>query len=86
MSDATYGDVAFKSGKTQTRFRFASEFNMHGNEEHNEGKKMEVDSVVAMELRPIELEVAYGTRIFSNVANGFGEPKGTILVLASMHV
>jgi hypothetical protein len=47
---------------------------------------MEVDSIVAMELWPIELEVVYGTRIFSNVANGFDEPKGTILVLTSMHV
>ncbi len=50
MSDATYGDVAFKFGKTQTPFKFASEFNMHGNEEHNEGRKMKVDSVIAMEL------------------------------------
>jgi hypothetical protein len=38
ISDATYGDVVFKSGKTQTPFRFAFEFNMHGNEEHNEGR------------------------------------------------
>jgi len=55
---------------------------MHGNEEHNEDGKVEVDLVVALELQPIELEVISSIRISSNVTNGFGEAKGTTLVIA----
>ncbi len=43
---------------------------------------MEVDLVVALELQPIELEVASSIRIFYNVANGFSETKGTAPILA----
>jgi hypothetical protein len=82
MSDPHLVMLPFKPNKTQTPFRFASEFNMHGNEEHNEDGKVEVDLVVALELQPIELEVISSIRISSNVTNGFGEAKGTTLVIA----
>jgi hypothetical protein len=62
-----------KLGKLQTKSAF--EFGMHGNEEQSEGKKMEVDSIVAPELRPIELKVVFGTRVFSSATNGFGKQK-----------
>ncbi len=39
----------FDSSKVQTHSGFVSESNMHGSEEHNEGEKMDVDLVVALE-------------------------------------
>jgi hypothetical protein len=36
---------------------------MHRSEEHNEGEKMEVDLVVALELQPTKFEVIFGTGI-----------------------
>jgi hypothetical protein len=66
-----------KPGKLQTRSAF--EFGMHGNEEQSEGKKMEVDSIVAPELRPIESKVVFGTRVFSSATNGSCKTKDITL-------
>jgi hypothetical protein len=54
----------FDFDKTQAHSKFASKFNMHGNEEHNESEKMEVDLVVALESQPIELKVISSDGIF----------------------
>jgi hypothetical protein len=37
---------------------------------------MEVDSAVALEPRPTELEITSSIGILSSIANGFGEVKG----------
>ncbi len=53
----------FDFGKAQVQFGFAFESSMHRSEEHNEGEKMEVDLVVALELQPTKFEVIFGTGI-----------------------
>ncbi len=53
----------FDFGKAQVQFGFASKPDMHRSEEQNEGEKMEVDLVVALELQPIKCEVIFGTGI-----------------------
>ncbi len=53
----------FDFDKAQVQFGFASESSMHRSEEQNEGEKLEVDLVVALELQPTKLEVIFGTGI-----------------------
>jgi hypothetical protein len=74
----------FISGKAQAHSRSISKFNMHGNEEHNESEKMEVDSVVALELQPTKLKIIFSDGIFSSIADSSGKAKGATPVLASM--
>jgi hypothetical protein len=74
--------LPFKPSETQTHSGFASKSGMHGNEEQNEGWKMEVDSVIALELRPTGPEVVFGTGIFFDGVNNFDETKCTTPILA----
>jgi len=76
--------LPFKLDKTLTHSRFAFEFGSQRNEEQNEGKKMEVDLVVALEPWPNKLEVTSDTRIFFNTANGSSEAKGATPLQAIM--
>jgi hypothetical protein len=57
--------LLFKLAKASTHSRSAFEFDSQRNEEQNESKKMEVDSVVAPEPWPNKLEVTSDTRILS---------------------
>jgi hypothetical protein len=54
----------FDFGRVQVQFGFTFESGMHRSEEQNEGKKMEVDSVVAFELQPTKPKVIFSTEIF----------------------
>jgi len=74
--------LPFKPSETQTHFGFASKFGMHGSEEQNEGRKMEVDLVIALELRPIGSEIVFGTGIFFGGVNNFDETKCTTPISA----
>ncbi len=76
--------LLFKLDKTSTHSRSAFEFGSQRNEEQNEGKKMEVDSVVALEPWPNKLEVTSGTRILFSIANGSSEAKGATPLQAIM--
>ncbi len=68
--------LPFNSNKVQTHSRFAFESITHGNEEHNEGGKMDVDLVVALESWPTEPKVTSNTEIFSDVVDNSSEAKG----------
>jgi hypothetical protein len=72
--------LPFDSSRAQAHSKFASKFDMHGNEELSEGEKMEVNSRIAPKSQPTELKAIFGTKIFFSVANGFGETEGVALV------
>jgi hypothetical protein len=54
---------------------------MHGSEEQSEGRKMEVDSIVALESWPTQLEVTFGIGVFFGATNGFNKVKGAAPIL-----
>jgi hypothetical protein len=68
--------LPFDFGRKHIHFGSTSESNMHKSEEHSEGGKMEVDSIVASKLCLIKPEVISSTRIFLSVANVFDKTEG----------
>ncbi len=69
--------LPFDFGRKHIHFGSTSESNMHKSEEHSEGGKMEVDSVVASKLHLIEPEVISSTRNFLSVVNVFDKAEGS---------
>jgi hypothetical protein len=62
---------------------FTSEFSTHRSEEQSEGGQMEVDSMATPKSQPIELEVTFGTKTMSDVANIFGKVEGYVPIQVS---
>jgi len=73
----------FNSDKAQAHSEFASEFNMHKNEEQIESKNMEVNSAITPKSQPTKLEMTCSTRNVFSAAYVFGKEEGSILFQAS---